>query len=335
MAVSWNRNKKRYDLVLWAGIISFLIIFSLLQHFLDPAITAETLIIRSTALCAFIMLHIVLVIGPLCRIDNRFLPLLYNRRHLGVSTFLIAAIHGLFLLLQYHGLSETPIFHSLFFSNGNYSSLIQFPFMTLGFGALVILFLLAATSHDFWLENLGPRLWKSLHMMVYAAYALLVAHVLLGFLQQEQNVWLLFLLILGVATVSGLHLWSAIISSRKTAKADSNWVYACELDQIDENQAFILRHKRGEIAIFKYDQKLSAVENRCKHQMGPLGEGKIIDGCITCPWHGFQYHPANGQSPPPFEEKINTYKLRLSGSVVEVHTIPEGEGVQVEPIKLG
>ena len=25
-----------------------------------------------------------------------------------------------------------------------------------------------------------------------------------------------------------------------------------------------------------------------------------MDGCITCPWHGYQYLPHNGQSPPPF-----------------------------------
>mgnify|MGYP003753304843 CR=1 FL=1 len=48
------------------------------------------------------------------------------------------------------------------------------------------------------------------------------------------------------------------------------------------------------------------MHNVCKHQMGPLGEGKIIDGCITCPWHGYQYLPANGQSPPPFTEMVKT-----------------------------
>lgn len=25
----------------------------------------------------------------------------------------------------------------------------------------------------------------------------------------------------------------------------------------------------------------------CKHQNDPLGEGKIVDGCVTCPWHGY------------------------------------------------
>ena len=42
---------------------------------------------------------------------------------------------------------------------------------------------MAATSHDFWLHNLSPYVWKSLHMGVYVAYGLLVLHVLLGVVQ--------------------------------------------------------------------------------------------------------------------------------------------------------
>ena len=31
---------------------------------------------------------------------------------------------------------------------------------------------------------------------------------------------------------------------------------------------------------------------------GSPGEGRIIDGFVTCPWHGFQYRPDDGASPP-------------------------------------
>ena len=51
--------------------------------------------------------------------------------------------------------------------------------------ALLILFVMAATSHDFWLHNLSAPVWKRIHMLVYLAYALLVAHVVLGALQSD------------------------------------------------------------------------------------------------------------------------------------------------------
>ena len=51
----------------------------------------------------------------------------------------------------------------------------------------MILFLMAATSHDFWMANLTAPVWKSLHMLVYLAYGLLVLHVTLGVLQAETS----------------------------------------------------------------------------------------------------------------------------------------------------
>ncbi len=78
VAVGWNRQKRVYDLVLLAGIASYLGIFIALGNLLFPFATAETLIIRAAGSAAFLLLHIVLCIGPLCRLDSRFLPLLYN-----------------------------------------------------------------------------------------------------------------------------------------------------------------------------------------------------------------------------------------------------------------
>src|SRR2546428_6173232 len=54
---------------------------------LFPYTTLFRSIIRAAGSAAFLLLHVVLCIGPLCRLDSRFLPLLYNRRHLGVVTF--------------------------------------------------------------------------------------------------------------------------------------------------------------------------------------------------------------------------------------------------------
>ena len=88
------------------------------------------------------------------------------------------------------------------------------------------------------------------------------------------------------------------------------------------------------MAIFKYDGKLSAVNNVCRHQGGPLGEGKVIDGCITCPWHGYQYLPGNGQSPPPFTEKVETYQLKLEGDQILLDPKPNEPGTPVEPIEI-
>ncbi|MBI4494758.1 MAG: Rieske 2Fe-2S domain-containing protein [Chloroflexi bacterium] len=39
---------------------------------------------------------------------------------------------------------------------------------------------------------------------------------------------------------------------------------------------------------------LYALEQTCGHEGGPLAEGELSDGCITCPWHGSQYRLVDG-----------------------------------------
>src|SRR5690606_22288973 len=88
------------------------------------------------------------------------------------------------------------------------------------------------------------------------------------------------------------------------------------------------------IAVFRHEGTLSCVSNVCAHQNGPLGEGTIVDGCITCPWHGYQYRPEDGQSPPPFTEKIPTFNLRVIEGRVQVDPRPNPAGTRVEPVVI-
>ena len=333
--VIWNNFKKGYDKIILLGMVLYLLSFSTLTLIFNPQTTPETLIIRAFGSLAIVMLHIILVIGPLSRLNKNFLPVLYNRRHLGVSMFLAALIHGGFSLFQFHALGNKNPFYALFTSNMEYSSLTNFPFQVLGFLALLILFVMASTSHDFFLANLSAKVWKRLHMMVYIAYALLIGHVFLGAFQQESSYFTIGLLIIGFFVVAGLHLTAAVKEYRKDTAAYleiDGWLQVCEIDEIKEDRAKIFTVNNERVAVFKYNNKLAAVHNVCKHQGGPLGEGKIIDGCITCPWHGYQYLPHNGQSPPPYTEKVATYRVKLVGSTVYVNPISEGEGNEVAPV---
>ena len=337
-AVGWNRQKRLYDLLVVAGVFVYLAVFALINALLRPEITVETLLIRGFGSCALVLLHIILSIGPLCRLDTRFLPLLYNRRHLGVTLFLTALAHGALSLLQFHAFGPTNPLVSLLTSNGRYDSLAGFPFQPLGLAALLILFLMAATSHDFWLANLTPPVWKALHMSVYLAYGLVVAHVTLGSLQAERSLVLALLLAVGMLWILGLHL----LASRRERESDreqerqadpDGFVEVCRVEQIPDRRARIVTLSGERVAVFRYDGKISALSNVCQHQNGPLGEGRVIDGCVTCPWHGFQYSPDTGASPPPFEQKVPTFRVRVDGDRVLVHPRPNPPGTRVEPAR--
>jgi len=331
-AVGWNRQKKYYDWLIFGFCVLYLLVFIILTAISNPQYTFETVLIRSTSTLAFLLLHIILSIGPLCRIDKKFLPLLYNRRHLGVTMFTVALIHGGFSIFQFHALGNVSPLVSLFTSNTQFNSVSQFPFQALGFFALIIFFLMAITSHDFWLHNLSPRVWKTLHMFVYLGYFLIVMHVMLGVVQYESNPVFIIMVFAGATILITLHLIAGVREFKKDHEKFSlqkdGFVYVCELSDIEESRAKIFCIDRERIAIYKHDNKLYAIHNVCKHQGGPLGEGKILDGCITCPWHGYQYLPHNGQSPPPFKEKVNTYDVRIEGSRVWLNPMPYPEGTE-------
>lgn len=337
-AVGWNRQKRWYDWLIFSFCSGYLLLFVALTVLFNPEATFETLLIRSTSTLAVLLLHVILAIGPLCRMNRKFLPLLYNRRHLGVTMGCIALVHGGFSIFQFHALSNTNAFVSLFTSNTSFGSVADFPFQALGFFALIIFVLMAITSHDFWLHNLTPRVWKSLHMGVYLAYFLVIMHVMLGVIQYETHPVLVLFIGIGACALVTLHLVAAL----KEVKADnikfeSTWqglVYVCEAVEFEEGRAKIFCIDAERIAVYRHQQKLYAVHNVCKHQGGPLGEGKIIDGCITCPWHGYQYLPHNGQSPPPFKEKVSTYEVHVIGSGVWLNPKPFPEGSEQRGAEL-
>lgn len=334
-AISWNRQKKIYDLVFLSLLIVYLALFVGIAAAVHPTATAETLLIRAFGTAAILMLHVVLCIGPLARLDRRFLPLLYNRRHLGVTTFLLGLAHGGFGLIQFHALGNRNPLVSLFVSNTRYNSVADFPFQELGFFALIIWFLMAATSHDFWLRTLSAPTWKRLHMLVYVAYALVIAHVALGALQSERSPWLAALVAIGVATVLSLHLAAAFrtkpIDHAKVQVIRDGFIEVCRVDRISEKCATIVSLSGERVAVFRYDGKVSAISNVCQHQNGPLGEGRIVDGCVTCPWHGYQYRPQDGAAPPPFKERVPTFRVKVIDGAVFVDPKPNPAGTYVEP----
>jgi nitrite reductase/ring-hydroxylating ferredoxin subunit/DMSO/TMAO reductase YedYZ heme-binding membrane subunit len=337
-SVAWNPLKRRYDLVAGGLILGFFAVVLGAQAAARPELTIETLLIRTLGATAFTLLHVILCIGPLARLDRRFLPLLYNRRHLGVMMFTLALAHGLFSIVQFHTAGTLNPLVSVLIGNSEYTTISQLPFQPFGLAALLILFLMAATSHDFWLHNLTAPVWKTLHMGVYVAYTLIVLHVMFGVMQGETSTGLARSLCAGVLIVFTLHSLAATKEAPRdrenTAARADGFVDVCDIAQIPEKRAFVTCLSGERVAVFRYDGQISAVSNVCQHQNGPLGEGRIVNGCIVCPWHGYEYQPDTGASPPPFTEAVPTFDVRVIAGRVLVHPQPHPPGTYVQPAAL-
>ena len=85
------------------------------------------------------------------------------------------------------------------------------------------------------------------------------------------------------------------------------WHKVAAVDQVQEGRVTTVTAGRKTLALVHFNGKFTAMENRCPHQGGPLGEGSIekgIDGkCwLRCPWHGWDFDPTTGKPPGGHED---------------------------------
>src|SRR2546427_12019681 len=76
------------------------------------------------------------------------------------------------------------------------------------------------------------------------------------------------------------------------------------------------------VALARCGARLGALENRCPHQGGPLGEGTIEKGMLRCPWHGYDYCPLDGSS--EFGDAVPSFPIEIRDDGVYVGLEAEG-----------
>ena len=169
-------------------------------------------------------------------------------------------------------------------------------------------------------------------MLVYVAYGLLVMHVALGILQAEASPVWTGAVAIGACWIVGLHLFAGLRENdTDLARGTDEFVDVCAVSDIPVDRARVVTLSGERVAVFRYDGKVSAISSVCQHQNGPLGEGRVIDDCVTCPWHGYQYEPHTGRAPAPFTEKVPTFRVRVDDGRVRVDPRPLPAGTEVAP----
>ncbi|MFL6023751.1 MAG: thiamine pyrophosphate-binding protein [Marmoricola sp.] len=103
---------------------------------------------------------------------------------------------------------------------------------------------------------------------------------------------------------------------------DNAWHRVEPADLPDEGRVTTSVVDGRSVALTRCAGKLGALENRCPHQGGPVGEGSIENGWLRCPWHGYDYDPASGQPPAGFSDAVAAYGVeeREDGTYVQLPT---------------
>lgn len=118
--------------------------------------------------------------------------------------------------------------------------------------------------------------------------------------------------------------------------SDSNaleWIRVAGIDEVTPGRVKTVTAGTQSMALTNIDGEFTAMDNRCPHQGGPLGEGSIEIGndgqCwLRCPWHGWDFDPRTGLSPGAFEDsgqEIFPLDVREDGIYIGLKAEPPHE----------
>jgi len=92
--------------------------------------------------------------------------------------------------------------------------------------------------------------------------------------------------------------------------AGRRWLKVAGLDELAEGRVKAVTCEHQTICLTHFEGRYGALDNRCPHQGGPLGEGSIENGLLRCPWHGWDFDPLTGK-PPGFDDGVETFPVEV------------------------
>ncbi|MBT4939754.1 MAG: Rieske 2Fe-2S domain-containing protein, partial [Rhodospirillaceae bacterium] len=112
------------------------------------------------------------------------------------------------------------------------------------------------------------------------------------------------------------------------------WHKVADLNELPEGRVKTVHAGTMTLALTHFQGQYAAMENKCPHQGGPLGEGSIETGVdnecwLRCPWHGWDFHPLTGKPPGGHEDSgQQMYPVEVRDDGIYVGLEPETEHAQ-------
>ena len=104
------------------------------------------------------------------------------------------------------------------------------------------------------------------------------------------------------------------------------YIKVCSLTDLPPGSQKIVEVGVHKVALFHFNNAITAIANACLHKAGPLGLGlveKKYDGLyVTCPWHGWEYNIKTGSAPPGFKDQQAVYEVKIEAGEILLSTQP-------------
>lgn len=93
---------------------------------------------------------------------------------------------------------------------------------------------------------------------------------------------------------------------------EKTWMDIGGLEEIPRQGARVVKTRHGCVAVFRtLSDEVYALDDRCPHKGGPLSQGIVHGGAVTCPLHNMVIELSSGMAQGADEGRVRTYPLRV------------------------
>ncbi|MET0061635.1 MAG: thiamine pyrophosphate-binding protein [Candidatus Thiodiazotropha endolucinida] len=105
------------------------------------------------------------------------------------------------------------------------------------------------------------------------------------------------------------------------------WHKVLSKNELPEGRVTSVTCRKKTLCMSHHQGQYGALDNKCPHQGGPLGEGSIENGLLRCPWHGWDYDPISGKA-PGFDDGVEAFPVEIRDDGIYVGLPPEANHIQ-------
>ncbi|MGH7309401.1 MAG: Rieske (2Fe-2S) protein [Candidatus Rokuibacteriota bacterium] len=101
-------------------------------------------------------------------------------------------------------------------------------------------------------------------------------------------------------------------------------VRVASVAEVPSGQGRVVQAGSHTLALFNVDGRLYAIDNGCPHRGGPLGEGDLEGGVVTCPWHAWRWEVSTGLNVNNPAVKVACFPVTVANGEVFVEVPAAG-----------
>jgi nitrite reductase/ring-hydroxylating ferredoxin subunit len=103
-----------------------------------------------------------------------------------------------------------------------------------------------------------------------------------------------------------------------SAAPAQEWQELCSLEEIPDGDILARLLGGHDLVVYRNGPQVSCLPNYCPHRGWPFDGGRVRDGVLECPFHGYEFRLDTGECLTSPSLSLDTYPIRIRDGRVDV-----------------